>query len=393
MKAPLNNSKNSKKIQKVQKAKVAGLSALAIVALSTSVVNAQSPYVQTYGKLKQEERAEEAAKQIQNSSKATTGSDKTKNTSTSTAASTSATAQKKSEMIVKPKQYVSAGPKWQQFIDYINLKPGQENLPLKFTILNGSSGTPPLKAINATLSGRNFFTQKDFQGKRKLSINLTDALTAGSTQIVFQAYGDAGSAFKWQITSNVSPEITAISPDKAGLGSDITAKGKNLPTDKSAYKVKVDNVLASVSDAATDNFKFKIPKDVKPGKDKKVEITISGVKMKTFKIAVQAAPELTYLSHISIADGQTLVIKGKNFSKDPKDIQVTFNGTKGLVTGSSEDSISVVFPTIENIPSRVTIQVKVGDMACTKPGMILGSMRNIPNNGTYSPFEVAPHLF
>lgn len=89
-------------------------------------------------------------------------------------------------MIVKPKQYVSAGPKWQQFIDYINLKPGQENLPLKFTILNGSSGTPPLKAINATLSGRNFFSQKDFQGKRKLSINLTNALTAGSTQIVFQ---------------------------------------------------------------------------------------------------------------------------------------------------------------------------------------------------------------
>lgn len=218
MKAPLNNSKKSKKIQKVQKAKVAGLSALAIAALSTSVVNAQSPYVQTYGKLKQEERAEEAAKQIQNSSKATTGSDKTKATSASTASSTTTTSQKKSEMIVKPKQYVSAGPKWQQFIDYINLKPGQENLPLKFTILNGSSGTPPLKAINATLSGRNFFTQKDFQGKRKLSINLTNALTAGSTQIVFQAYGDAGSAFKWQITSNVSPEITAISPDKAGLG-------------------------------------------------------------------------------------------------------------------------------------------------------------------------------
>lgn len=59
MKAPLNNSKSPKKIQKVQKAKVAGLSALAIAAISTSVVNAQSPYVQTYGKLKQEERAEE----------------------------------------------------------------------------------------------------------------------------------------------------------------------------------------------------------------------------------------------------------------------------------------------------------------------------------------------
>lgn len=393
MKAPLNNSKNPKKIQKVQKASVAGLSALAIAALWASVANAQSPYVQTYGKLKQEERAEEAAKQIQNSSKATTGSDKTTATATATASSSTAATQKKTEMIVKPKQYVSAGPKWQQFVDYINLKPGQEDLPLKFTILNGSSGTPPLKAINATLSGRNFFSQKDFQGKRKLSINLTDALTAGSTQIVFQAYGDAGSAFKWQITSNVSPEVTSISPDKAGLGSDVTAKGKNLPTDKGAYKVKIDGVLASVSDASAENFKFKIPKDVKPGKDKKVEITIAGVKMKTFKIAIQAAPELTSLSHLSIADGQTLIIKGKNFSKNPKDIEVTFNGSKGTVTSSSEDSISVIFPSIENIPARVTIQVKVGDMACTKPGMILGSMRNIPNNGTYSPFEVAPHLF
>lgn len=338
---------------------------------------AQSPYVQTYGKQNNTQRADKAAKQIQNSAKTTATANATKS---------------KVKMIVPPTQHISAGPKWQQFADYINLKPGQENLPLKFTVLNGSGGTPPLRAIRANLSGRRLFTEKDFQGKRKLSIDLSNALTAGSTQIVFQSYGAAGSAFKWQITSSVSPVVTSLKPDKAAKEADITVTGKSLPTDKRAYIVKVDGVIANVSDATVENFKFKVPKRVKAGKDKKVEITIAGAKMKTLKLTIQDQPEITYLSHVSIAGSQLLTIKGKNFSKDPKDIEVTFNGAKGNVTASSDDSISVVTPEIEAMPAPVTIQVKVGDLNCKKAGMILFSQRNIPNNGTYSPFQVARHL-
>lgn len=353
------------------------LSTLLLASLATPACLAQSPYVQTYGKQNNTQRAKQAAKQINNSSKTAT---------------TKAT-KKKVEMIVTPKQHVSAGPKWQQFVDYINLKPGQENLPLKFTILNGSGGTPPLRAIRANLSGRRLFTEKDFQGKRKLSIDLSKALTAGSTQIVFQSYGAAGSAFKWQVTSSVSPEVKSLKPSKAGKEEEVTVSGKNLPTDKRAYIVKVDGVIARVTDATIENFKFKVPKKVKAGKDKTVAISISGTKMKSLKLTIQDAPELTYLSHISIAGGQVLQIKGKNFSKKVSDIEVTFNGVKGSVLSSSDKIINVATPDIEAIPSRVTIQVKIGEMTCKKPGMILFSQRNIPNNGTYSPFEVARHLF
>lgn len=356
------------------------LSTLIGISASSTFALAQSPYVQTYGPTSNQQRAKAAAKQIENSSKTTKGA------TTST--------KKKVDMVVAPKQHVSAGPKWQQFSDYINLKPGQENLPLKFTILNGSGGTPPLKAIRATLSGRNFFSEKDFKGNRKLSIDLSNALTAGSTQIVFQAFGDAGSAFKWQISSSVSPEVTSLSSDKAASEATLTAKGKNLPTDKASYVVKVDSEIALVSEATQDNFKFSIPKKVKPGKNKKVEISISGTKMKAFTITVLGVPEITYMDHISIAGNQTLTIKGKNFSTKKEDIEVTFNGTKGRVTGATDESISVVTPDIENLPSPQTVQVKVNGQACKRSGVLLGSMRVIPNaeGAAYSPFEIPTQL-
>lgn len=348
---------------------------------------AQSKYVQTYSFGK----------------KTTTPQKKTQTKSTSAKSSSTKPAQKtttkkvakkkKLKMIVGPKQYTSAGgAKWQKFTDSINLKPGQEKLPLKFTILNGSGGTPPLRAIRATLSGRVLFTEKDFKGKRKLSINMTNALTSGATQIIFTSYGAAGSAFKWQITSATSPEIISLSPSKAEKSKPLVVKGKNLPAQASAIKVTVDKIVAKVSDTKEDGFKITIPKRVKPGKNKIVSISVGGQKLKTYKISIQSAPVITFFSHIAIAGNQVLRINGKNFSTDKKDVEVTFGSQKGIVMGASEKSISVMTPDFLNIPGVLSVKVKVSGVDCKKPGKILGSMRNIPNDGNFSPFSVPNHL-
>ncbi|MBZ0187092.1 MAG: hypothetical protein K8F91_12670, partial [Candidatus Obscuribacterales bacterium] len=179
---------------------------------------AQSPYVQTYGK-------EKAPQQV-NPTKTSTTSSTTPKTGTEADKSTAATAKAKPKgpkLIGKPIQHVCSGGKWQQFSDYIILKPGEEKLPLTYTVLNGSGGAQPLRGLRATLSGRELFKEGAFKGKRTLSIDMTGALTSGSTQIIYQAFGPAGSAFKWQLSTTAETSITGLSAKKASPGDSIKA--------------------------------------------------------------------------------------------------------------------------------------------------------------------------
>lgn len=375
---------------------LAGKSLKSIAALSVALVaaggltaRAQSPYIQTYGKEKAPQEVKTAttsgAGQKNTDGKTTDGKD-TGKTSTKTA-------KKKPALIVKPKQHVCAGGgKWEQFADYIVLQPGQELLPLTLGVLNGSSGTKPLRGLRATLAGRDLFKETDFKGKPTLSMDLSNALTSGSTQIIFQAFGAAGSAFKWQISTSAEPSITGLAPTRAGAGDKVKANGKNLPEDKKAITVKVDGQLAEVSKADPKFIEFTIPDKLKTGKDKSVEITVSGQKMKTFTITIAGKPEITSMDMVSVNPGGILTISGKNFSKDRKDIEVKVNGNTATVNSCNDSSIAIIIPPLDNVPCVLTVDVKVGGVSVPKPGMLVGGQRVIPNDDGYSPFEPASHL-
>lgn len=361
----------------------------------TSLI-AQNKYVQTYsfGKKTQQIKSRNAEKAKKKAAKEGDKKDKeTGNTKSGTKAKTASKKKKsKTKMIVGPVQYtIKSGKSWEKFSGFIKIKPGVETLPLKFTILNGS-GTQPLRAIRATLSGRQLFTEKDFKGKQKLSIDLSGALTPGSTQIIFTAYGAKNSSFKWQITTNASATITALKPSKAQKSKPVTAEGKNLPTETSAIKVSVEDKWAKISKPTTTSFKFDIPKKVKIGKDKKVVIYILGKKVKQFKIEIQGTPKIIRFSHVGIGGLQAFSILGENFSKDAKDMEVTFNGLRGKILGTNGKQINVETPDFSRIPSVQDVNVKVNGVDCEKKGKVLGNMRNIPNTENYSPFEVPAHL-
>lgn len=375
---------------------LAGKSLKSIAALSVALIaaggltaRAQSPYIQTYGK----EKAPQEVKTATTSSAGQKGSDGKSTDAKDTGKTATKTAKKKPALIVKPKQHVCAGGgKWEQFADYIVLQPGQELLPLTLGVLNGSSGTKPLRGLRATLAGRDLFKETDFKGKPTLSMDLSNALTSGSTQIIFQAFGAAGSAFKWQISTSAEPSITGLAPTRAGAGDKIKANGKNLPEDKKAITVKVDGQLAEVSKADPKFIEFTVPDKMKTGKDKPVEITISGQKMKTYTLTIAGKPEITSMDMVSVNPGGVLTINGKNFSKDKKEIEVKVNGDTATVSSCSDSSIAIIIPPLDNVPCVLTVDIKVGGVSVPKPGMLVGGQRVIPNDDGYSPFEPASHL-
>jgi hypothetical protein len=291
--------------------------------------------------------------------------------------------------IVKPIRHVATGGKWDQFADYIILKPGQESLPLTLTVNNGDSGKP-LKAIRGALSGRQLFDEKSFKGKQTLVLDLSGALSPGSTQLVFQAFGDAGSAFSWDLTSKSSPTIKELNPKSAGVGATVKAVGKLLPAEPKAYTITVGGKAATVTAATTDGVDFKVPDGLKPDAKGEVPvlITAAGVKFKAMMLKIVMEPEISSFSHVSIASEQTLTITGKNFGKDSSKVKVTFGGVPGEILSVSDSSITVRTPEISDIPSTKEVQVQVDSAKCKKPGILFFSMRNVENSDGYTPFSV-----
>ncbi len=376
------------------------------VLLAASVYAQSSPYVQSYtynkkGQIQTTTPAATNTAPAADKTATTTTSSTTQATSTTPATTTTKTTSTSTTTAKAPakpividqstKDFVSQGPKWQTFSDHIDVKSGQEGLPMTLTVTNGTQGTTPFRAIRATLGGKQLFSEGQFKGKT-LQVDLSGALTPGPTQIVFTAWGNAGSTFNWQVMSSSRPEISGLAQAKASPGDKVKANGKNLPTDLKQYAIKVDGNNATVNSANGQNVEFTIPDKVKAGKAKPVEIKVSGVKAKALTINIVIKPEIKSFNYLAVASGQVLTISGTNFGTDSKDVQVTFNGTQGVIQSVSDGSISVITPEFGVSPGVIDVKVSVGGLDAPQSGKLLSSSRCIPNDDGNSPFEIPSHL-
>lgn len=283
---------------------------------------------------------------------------------------------------------------WQTFPSYIELKPGQETLPLTLTVDNGPDDSTPMTAIRGDLAGRRLFTEKNFAGKKTLKIDMSNALAPGATQIVFSTFGAKGSKFSWKVTSNATPNITKI--DGQSITPDKTAKaiGTLLPGETNLYTVKVGGVSSTVTSVSSDNksVEFRVPKDLKANEkgEVTVEFTIAGAKIKPLTIKVTSPPEIASFDWIAVNPSlrKPLTITGKNFSKKPQENKVTFNGLPGEILSSSETSLTVMVPLTDNMPAPQTVSVEVNGLKANKNGTIMFDMRDTPNENGASPFEI-----
>lgn len=282
---------------------------------------------------------------------------------------------------------------WQTFPSYIELKPGQETLPLTLTIENGPDETTPMTAIRGDLAGRRLFTEKNFGGKRTLKIDMTNALAPGSTQIIFSTFGAKGSKFSWKLTSNAVPAIAKLEGDSITPGKTAKASGSLLPSETNLYTVKVgDKPSSVVSVTENKSVEFKVPQDVKGNEKGEVSIqfTISGQKLKPITAKLVLPPEITSFDYISVNPSlrKPLTISGKNFSKKISENKVTFNGLPAEILSATETSLTVLVPLTDNVPASQQVGIEVNGLKAQKMGVIWFDMRDCPNEFGSSPFEI-----
>ena len=83
----------------------------------------------------------------------------------------------------------------QRFSQSIEVKKGQEKLDLTLTYYNGSGSAPGFTWLRLASPSMNFVTEKQFQGKNSVSIDVSGELTWDGNQLLVTAAGPKGATF------------------------------------------------------------------------------------------------------------------------------------------------------------------------------------------------------
>lgn len=247
---------------------------------------------------------------------------------------------------------------WQQFSQFLVVKPGEDQVPLTLTFSNGVTGSP-FRQLRILLSGRVLATDRDFRGKPTLPINVTGAVGAGQNQIIINAQGDPGSTLSWKLTTS-KPKITQANPTTVGPDENITITGKNFSSAATNNVVKLGSATLKVKSVDPSHIVTTVSQDVKSGKQP-LTVSVGSVTSNAVEVTVKKVPVLESCDIYQSPPGMPIVITGKNFSKTPSENVVTINGVQAPVVSSSPTSLTVTVPDmdpttcgIEKSPIKVT---------------------------------------
>jgi len=277
---------------------------------------------------------------------------------------------------------------WKTASTFIDLKNGQQALPLTFTVTNGANGQAKMQGLRISLNGREILTEKAFKGKDSVSLNLSDLVSAGQSQLIINTYGPTGATLSWVLTT-LKIKVSDIKPVSCAIGDKVTITGKNFPTDKTAYKLTVDTTAATITKATPSSLEFNVPTGLAGGK-RTVTLWIAGVKCDPLYIKISAAPEVTGVNLLGAAPGGNIVVSGKGFSTTASDNIAIFKTTDGqqvtTVTASAATETEVTFtvPMDYACPSEILLTVKTKGQESVK-GVVFSCSQRVIDKGFLGP--------
>jgi hypothetical protein len=283
-----------------------------------------------------------------------------------------------------PTLITQKGAGWKTASTFIDLKDGQQALPLTFSVTNGANNQAKMQGVRMKLNGHEILTEKAFKDKDTVSVNLTGILSSGQTQLITETYGHDGAGLSWVLTT-YKIKVSDIKPVNCKIGETVKISGKNFPTDKSAFKLTVDQTAATITKATATGVDFVVPQV--PGGKRTVTLYIAGVKCDPLYIKVAAAPEVTSLNLLGIAPGGTFTVQGKGFSTTAGENTVLFKSPDGsstigqaAPTAATETELTVTLPMDIPCPSDVLCTVKTNGQESPK-GVLFGCSQRVIDKG------------
>lgn len=258
--------------------------------------------------------------------------------------------------VAESKEYTAKKDGLQHFVDYVNLKEGQEKLPLTLTFT-----TNGFQSISCSIAGYPVLDRKTFKSNA-LVVDMTGNFGSGSSQVLIDAIGSSGGTLNWRLTAP-KPTLKSAKPTEVGPGDSVTLTGTNFVPDAKLDVVNFGDKKASVEKATATTLEIKVPDGLESGKQK-VSVNVVGQKTKELQLEVSAVPELSGVSLSSAPPGTEITLTGKNFSKETGKNRVTIGGAQAEVVSGSTNSLTVIIPAALDLNMNpaysVPIVVEVG---------------------------------
>lgn len=308
----------------------------------------------------------------------TTTSTTSSATTSASGKSTTASTTSSSDLVALqgPTQLVHNGAGWKENPCYINIKQGQEVLPLTLTVSNGVNGATKVTGLRITLNGRKLANETYFRGSDKFSIDMSGLLSTGDTQMVIQTFGPNGAAISWVLTTG-KIKVSDIKPEAGGAGDKMTITGKNLPKQVSAYKLFVGNQPATIKSVTDKQIEFIVPSGL-TGDKQTVTLYIAGVKCDPLYFKTKSAPVITGVDMLEAPPSSPITVSGKGFSVKASENTVQVGGATCQITSCSATQITAIIPETIPCPQRdIPVTVKTNGVDAKGTVTMSVTMRTI----------------
>lgn len=281
--------------------------------------------------------------------------------------------------------YTAKQDKVQRFADYIELKKDYASAPLSLVIHNNG-----FKWFRLLIANQIVATEKSQERDGTVRMDVSGIIQPGSNQVVIQAGGRPGATIDWKVTSLAQAKLERVDPDEAVVGETVMVKGQRFATSPSGNQIMFGNKTGRVISSKATEMKVVIPQDTEPG-DVDVTAKVNGTKTNSIKMKVRGIPQVTGTNLQGCPPGQTIIVYGKNFSKNLGENRVFFDSTPAQIMGGNQTQLTVIVPFTQyregHFPSQVKVQVgkvmspssaavTVGPQMWTDPGVETG--RDIP---------------
>lgn len=284
-------------------------------------------------------------------------------------------------LLQESKPHVTRTGAWQSWGDRIELKAGQEELPLRIDFLNGVEGRPRVNRLKVELERAPLISLDDFNKHASFSVDLTGKLQRGYSSLNVRGEGQSGARMMWRLFIR-GPVISGVEPSLVWPGDEVKIEGKNFSDRQDRELVMAwigqKRVRPTSNDAGT--VRFKVPGNIAGGRQE-IRVEVASVKSEPFGIKVRSNPVINRVNMLASPPRHPVTLEGIGFSPVASENIVNVGNFRANVTSASDSHITFIIPEMRFPHWHVPIHVRSHGMPARGRAFINVDERVIPNEG------------
>ncbi|MEI8258668.1 MAG: IPT/TIG domain-containing protein, partial [Deltaproteobacteria bacterium] len=178
---------------------------------------------------------------------------------------------------------------------------------------------------------------------RELIVEVPEGARSGQWSVAVTGNGSARARDPFMVTQR--PRILALEPDSGVVGTRITLRGQNFPSDRPLVQVRLQDIECNVESTSREAIVVAVPGGVQPGPARFTVIArLQGTGHAPMDFHVLVPTRITGLDPAGAPVGAHVTIRGEGFETDTHALVVRLNATALRVVSVSTTSIEFVVP-------------------------------------------------